>query len=1469
MLTAGFAASQIQEGYIVGDIWSKNFRPNSEDTPSNINYQSRANYIKSRLPGHLGLDGSGVIVGLHDSPYQGETHVDLKGRHRIATFGTAGGPTNNHGNFVAGTMGGNGNRNPRFEGIATRAMVYSFISGTVNIRNRLLWMEKPPDIFSHSIDETRFSYGQYDATSVTADSLLLQYPDKLILNSAGNTGGSVGGYPGGYGLVVGATAAAKNVLTVGRLAGPGATYAESRTSLANPSYGPAGDGRIKPDVIATDFVVAPLEYHTYGNSSGSSFSTPLVAGVAALLHQHFRNLNDGRNPDGVLIKAILMNSADYIDSQGPTFAGGYGGVNARRAAEIITGNQFASGQIDSGRTETISIEVPQQIDGKSIAQAKIMLYWHDVPGTAGASPALVNNLDLLVRKNGTDFLPWVLDPSIENVQQPATRGIDDINNVEQAAIDNPVAGTYEIVVSGKDIKVGPQSYFVVYSFVLDELELTFPIGDEKFFSGQTRWMIYDSAELPRDDVLPTAEYSVDGGSSWLPVVNSHGDDKVPDYFFAWAIPQMPMSSALLRISRNGRESVSAPFTISESLSLVVEERGTDAGRVHFTWNPVDDADTYEVLELIGNDDWQVYRSTTDTTLAVSKSEFTNRECWFSVRAINTQKNLYSQRAEAQLYFPFNSPPVASDDYVPLITAVNNTPPIEVPSFGPLENDTDANGDLLQLVELTHSSNAFQWLGREELETWMLEHGGPDFRIDDGGKRILYRPDRELSHSGYDTLHYKVSDYRGGVSEATVFFALRPNTAGDWSVEAPPFEIVDGRQHFLGFRPWVATVDLGFVTPGQPIPVHLNVENPTERDLLLHSPESSSLSLLESDSLRVPSGGAGQLQIVLAALDRGSRIDGTVIIQSDDPYRPHWQVDLTGGVGEAPKVERLFEDIVEVTAGDTISIALEVKNTGGSDLLLYSPLSLRGSFLIQASDTLAIGPGETGQFRVVMSPLVTGSSVLDQIRIRTNDPTVPLIKLDVRMIDENAPRIPEDLLSRAGLVNLFTVIVGDSLSFDLDVRNIGGSDLVMQPARSFLLTSEADSLIILASDTLIVAPGETGRYRVVLEPPAADGDFLGFLKIGTNTIEKQLVVQVSGTAVVFDPSNTAPVAHDDFSIILRSDQTESGWETLFIPVFVNDADADEDSLLIVQVSPSGLAIVSFFNHPNPEFSGIRYTPNSAFTGTDTLTYKIQDGRGGVSEATIIIADHVEGNTPPVANDDYGLVPRYAWGLGEAWIPVLENDTDADGDSLRMVGHSTTDLANVWFTALHGVPGFSYAPNDLFGGRDTLRYTVADGRGGAAVGTIYIIAADSSNSDPVANDDFTSLTDGATSISVPALENDTDADGDTLKIIEISPTTLATVEIQDATITYTPNTLFAGTDTLTYRIYDGRSGFATATIYISNSPGIVGDFDNNRLVNFSDFFLFAQAFGSTDPQFDLDKSGNVDLGDFFIFAQAFGS
>ena len=61
--------------------------------------------------------------------------------------------------------------------------------------------------------------------------------------------------------------------------------------------------------------------------------------------------------------------------------------------------------------------------------------------------------------------------------------------------------------------------------------------------------------------------------------------------------------------------------------------------------------------------------------------------------------------------------------------------------------------------------------------------------------------------------------------------------------------------------------------------------------------------------------------------------------------------------------------------------------------------------------------------------------------------------------------------------------------------------------------------------------------------------------------------------------------------------------------------------------------------------------------------------------------------------------------------------------------------------------------------------------------------------------------------------------------------------------------------------------SATITAEPDSRLVGDFDGSGAVDFSDFFLFVEAFGGEDPAFDLDASGAVDFEDFFLFAESF--
>ncbi len=109
----------------------------------------------------------------------------------------------------------------------------------------------------------------------------------------------------------------------------------------------------------------------------------------------------------------------------------------------------------------------------------------------------------------------------------------------------------------------------------------------------------------------------------------------------------------------------------------------------------------------------------------------------------------------------------------------------------------------------------------------------------------------------------------------------------------------------------------------------------------------------------------------------------------------------------------------------------------------------------------------------------------------------------------------------------------------------------------------------------------------------------------------------------------------------------------------------------------------------------------------------------------------------------------------------------------------------------------------------------------------------------------------------------------------------VESQPLTVTPTPGTTAPVTVNIGTlpSIPSGHYGYTLVKsadlpleIFSSSETGTTSaatDFNGDGRTDFVDFFLFADAYGGTDPRFDLDGNGTVDFADFFKFVDAFGS
>lgn len=124
-----------------------------------------------------------------------------------------------------------------------------------------------------------------------------------------------------------------------------------------------------------------------------------------------------------------------------------------------------------------------------------------------------------------------------------------------------------------------------------------------------------------------------------------------------------------------------------------------------------------------------------------------------------------------------------------------------------------------------------------------------------------------------------------------------------------------------------------------------------------------------------------------------------------------------------------------------------------------------------------------------------------------------------------------------------------------------------------------------------------------------------------------------------------------------------------------------------------------------------------------------------------------------------------------------------------------------------------------GGESLGVSISNVTGGALLGntsSVLTIAAHNENTRPVALND----TVGAghnTPITIIVLNNDFDPDGDTLTVIlDTTPANGTVVVNANDSITYTPDSGFAGLDTFKYHVEDGRGGSDDATVNVSVDP-----------------------------------------------------
>lgn len=316
----------------------------------------------------------------------------------------------------------------------------------------------------------------YPQSAYDVDAFVWSHPDSLVIFNTGNLGQSVATPRSS----VSAPGSAKNTLQIG---GTRTSVADDDTLAYFTLFGPARDGRIKPDLVAPARVLAGRG-DVDGNPTtceqrfeeGTSWASPAAAGAAALVRQYY---TDGFYPTGAavashtihpsaaLLKATLIASARAVPRRGdivtlkkvatlpvPSHEQGWG-------FPVLDDSLFFAGDstklhivdvpLANGLAEGTSATV--RLNVKAGTPLKAVLVWTDPPGhiapVSDTTPQLVNDLDLSVTTStGT---------SLGNGSTP-----DRLNNVEVVSLTAPPSGVVTFTVSAHHLGFGErQSYALV------------------------------------------------------------------------------------------------------------------------------------------------------------------------------------------------------------------------------------------------------------------------------------------------------------------------------------------------------------------------------------------------------------------------------------------------------------------------------------------------------------------------------------------------------------------------------------------------------------------------------------------------------------------------------------------------------------------------------------------------------------------------------------------------------------------------------------------------------------------------------------------------------------------------------------------------------------------------------------------------------------------------------------------------
>jgi hypothetical protein len=404
----------------------------------------------------------------------------------------------------------------------------------------------------------------------------------------------------------------------------------------------------------------------------------------------------------------------------------------------------------------------------------------------------------------------------------------------------------------------------------------------------------------------------------------------------------------------------------------------------------------------------------------------------------------------------------------------------------------------------------------------------------------------------------------------------------------------------------------------------------------------------------------------------------------------------------------------------------------------------------------------------------------------------------------------------------------------------------------------------AAGSATVQAVEDQVVQITLAASDPDRDVLTFQLLSAPTKG-----QITGTPpnLTFTPSLNAS-GPDSFTFKVTDGITESGIATISLVIApVNDAPSatgqsvstSEDTALSIHLGgsdPDGnpLAYRVLTPPQKGQVSGVppdlSYTPNPDANGADSFSYVANDGTVDSAPAVVLIQVEPR-NDPPVIS---ALTPQsVSKNAAVGPLAIFIEDVDKPiGELLVSAASSEADVVRSEHIQIAGSGtnrSVTVTPERGATGATEITITVSDGE--ATAQSRFLVTV--TNTPPVANPDSVS-TDG-TFVEIPPAQltgNDTDADGDVLRIVAVSLSARGrSVELSNNLIVYRAEAGIAE-DSFTYTLEDSSgataTGRVTVTVTLREAPVI-------ESISVSGSGIVVRVNGAPLSQFQVESSADL--------------